>query len=242
MKIVTYYKKYTGKSNSIVDALKEMKIPSSMENRKRIAKLNNIKNYKGTGAQNKKMLKLFKKGKLIKKVTIKVIQTNAQKFVAHLNAIDKLFAKYGSQIVYGYGNIPKNYTDAQKKLKAKKVISSTCIVPIKWGLELLNIEFDNFYSKNGNFVNVNSSMKKQLKKISGKKYTVKEAVDKKYIKAGDICCFEGLTHTFVYTGKGYTFFDGGHAAIKGTKYSGIIVNYNINYYKKKKLAYILRWK
>lgn len=242
MKIVTYYKKYSGKSKSIVDALKAIGASSSMENRRKIASLNNIKDYKGTSAQNKKMLDLLKKGKLIKKVTTKVVETNAQKFVFHLNEVDKLFNKYGKHITYGNSKIPKNYNDALKKLKAGNVIHSTCVVPIKWGLKLLKMTPDGFYSKKGSFVNYNSSMKKNLKKISGKGYTVKEAVDKKYLKPGDICCFKDLTHTFAYTGKGYLFFDGGHAAIKGNKYSGIIVNYSTNYYKKKKLSSILRWK
>ena len=73
-------------------------------------------------------------------------------------------------------------------------------------------------------------------------YTVKQAVDKRYLKAGDICIFKNRDHTFSYTGQGYLFFDGGHAAMKGNKYTGIIVNYNTNYYKDFKLSYILRWK
>lgn len=242
MKIITYYKKYTGKSKSIVDALKNIGVSSSMENRKKIASLNGIKKYIGTEKQNKKMLSLLKKGKLIKKITIKVVETNAQKFVHQLYEADKLFAKYGKKISYGSSDTPKTYSSAKKKLKAGKRIHSTCVVPIKWGLAALDARGDNFYSKNGNFVNVTNSMKKKLKKKSGKGYTVKEAVDKGYLKPGDICCFKGLTHTFAYTGKGYKFFDGGHAAIKNDKYSGIVVNYNKNHFKKKKISNILRWK
>ena len=242
MKVVTYYKKYTGGSNSIVDALKAGGISSSMENRRKIAELNGIKNYKGTGAQNKKMLNLLKQGKLIKKITIKVVKTNRDKFVEHLYNTNKLYAKYGKKIVYGYSNIPKTYESAQKKLKNGKTISSTCLIPTHWALKSLKINPGNFYAKEGKFVNVSSSMKKHLTKISGKKYTVKEAVDKKYLKPGDICCFKGLSHTFTYTGKGYQFFDGGHASIKNGRYVGIVCNYATNYYKKKELAYILRWR
>lgn len=63
---VKYYKKYTGKSVSLVDALKSLKIGSSMNNRKKIAKANGIKNYKGSATDNMKLLELLKKGKLIK--------------------------------------------------------------------------------------------------------------------------------------------------------------------------------
>lgn len=62
-----YYARYTGSSNSIVDALKSLNINSSFNNRKSIAIKNGITNYKGTATQNIKLLKLLKDGKLIKK-------------------------------------------------------------------------------------------------------------------------------------------------------------------------------
>ena len=65
-KKIVYYPKYKGKSKSIVDALKSLDINSGKNNRKRIAVLNDIKNYSGTAAQNTKLLNLLKRGKLIK--------------------------------------------------------------------------------------------------------------------------------------------------------------------------------
>ncbi len=65
----TYYPKYTGKSGSIVTALKAVGVDSSYSNRAKIAKVNGITNYKGTAAQNIKMLNLLKSGKLIKSKT-----------------------------------------------------------------------------------------------------------------------------------------------------------------------------
>ncbi len=61
-----YFKKYTGKSNSIVDALKATGEESSLSYRRKIAKKNGIKNYAGLPTQNIKMLKLLKEGKLLK--------------------------------------------------------------------------------------------------------------------------------------------------------------------------------
>lgn len=63
---VTYFKKYTGKSVSFVDALKAIGINSSFSYRKKIAKANGIKVYIGSAAQNTKLLNLLKAGKLIK--------------------------------------------------------------------------------------------------------------------------------------------------------------------------------
>ena len=63
---VAYYKKYTGKSTSLVDALASIGVDSSFSNRKKIAKANDISNYSGTAAQNTKLLELLKNGKLKK--------------------------------------------------------------------------------------------------------------------------------------------------------------------------------
>ena len=62
----TYYKKYTGSSTSIVEALKAISVDSSFNNRKKIAKANGISNYSGNTEQNLKLLNLLKNGKLKK--------------------------------------------------------------------------------------------------------------------------------------------------------------------------------
>ena len=61
-----YFKKYTGKSGSIADALKAIGAAYSFSYRKKIATKNGIKLYIGTATQNTKMLNLLKNGKLIK--------------------------------------------------------------------------------------------------------------------------------------------------------------------------------
>lgn len=61
-----YYKKYTGKSGSIVEALNSIGVNSSYSNRAKIAKKNGIKLYVGTAKQNTTLLNLLKQGKLAK--------------------------------------------------------------------------------------------------------------------------------------------------------------------------------
>lgn len=67
---VNYYPKYTGTSASLSDALKSVGVDNSFANRKKIAVANGIVKssalYLGTSAQNSTMLKLLKKGELIK--------------------------------------------------------------------------------------------------------------------------------------------------------------------------------
>ena len=50
--------------NSIADALKNINVDSSFENRKKIAKINGISNYEGTQQQNTALLNKIKEGKL----------------------------------------------------------------------------------------------------------------------------------------------------------------------------------
>ena len=61
-----YFKKYTGKSASLTDALKSIGAAYSFSYRTKIAKKNGIKLYVGTASQNTKMLNLLKNGKLLK--------------------------------------------------------------------------------------------------------------------------------------------------------------------------------
>ena len=61
-----YLENSSYKGNSIVDALKQIGIDSSFENRKELAQKNNIYNYTGTATQNTKLLNLLKTGKLKK--------------------------------------------------------------------------------------------------------------------------------------------------------------------------------
>lgn len=64
---VEYYKKYTGKSLSLTEALNSLGINNSFRYRAKIAKANGINRlYLGTVKQNTKLFNLLKKGKLIK--------------------------------------------------------------------------------------------------------------------------------------------------------------------------------
>lgn len=64
--VIEYYTKYSGGSGSIVEALNSICVNSSYSNRKSIAIKNGITGYKGTAAQNTKLLNLLKQGKLRK--------------------------------------------------------------------------------------------------------------------------------------------------------------------------------
>ncbi len=64
--VISYFPKYTGKSNSIVDALKSLGIDSSKAYRRKIAAVNGIKNYALLPSQNEQLLNKLKSGRLVK--------------------------------------------------------------------------------------------------------------------------------------------------------------------------------
>lgn len=63
---IIFFKRYTGRSCSIVDGLNAIGEKSSFEARKKIAAANGIKNFKGAAAQNTDLLNRLKAGNLIK--------------------------------------------------------------------------------------------------------------------------------------------------------------------------------
>ncbi len=63
---VSYYKKYTGNTGSIVTGLQTVGVDSSFDSRAKIAKANGISNYTATAEQNIKLLNLLKQGSLKK--------------------------------------------------------------------------------------------------------------------------------------------------------------------------------
>lgn len=255
----TYFKKYTGKSLSLVDAMKAVGVKNpSLAYRKKIGKLNGITNA-GTAHGNAKMLRLLKKGKLIKSKTataakkktkkpaIPAATKNAAKFLAALQAEHKFIKAHGKKFFYSSAKSKKTFAAAKKTVLAGKKTGITCVVPTRWGLRTVGIDASGFYGKSGHITGYKKSMSKYLKRIkSGKPIgmTLKKAVDKGLLHPGDILCFAGLTHTVTYTGKGYLVFDGGGAAqSRGYQNVGITLDYSkVGAYKAKKISEIVRWK
>ena len=239
-----YYKKYSGKSGSIVDALKAVGVSDvSMTARKKIAVLNGIKNYAGTAAQNTTLLKKLKSGKLIK--SKKEIFKKRDAFLKYLHEFHPTLKKYGKQLHYSYKDAQSTFEKAVALLKKGKKTGLTCVVPCRWAMKEVGISPSGFYGKNGSFSHCyKDDVKTHLTRITSKEpigLTVKKAVDKGLLHPGDIIAFQKSTHTFVYTGEKYLVFDGGHAAIVNEVYTGIVVDYSVRN-ATRKISEILRWK
>ena len=239
---IKYYEKYIGKSSSIVDALKAIGVKdTSLSARKKIATLNGIKSYSGTPAQNTTLLSKLKSGKLIKSKT-EVFKVR-EKFLGCLQKYQPILKKYGKQIFYSFDDAESSFAKAYAILKKGKRTGSTCVVPCRWALKDTGISPSGFFGKNGSFSACYSGdVKKHLNRITSGGavgLTVKQAVDKKLLKVGDIIAFKGLTHTFVYSGSKYLVYDGGSAA--NFPVSGMLVDYS-KHYANHKISEILRWK
>lgn len=239
-----YFKKCKNSYTSIVDALKSVGVlEPSLTYRKKIAKINNINYYTGTKTENLKLLSLLKKGKLIKKI----VKTNSDYFIEYMQNIHLNIKKYGHNFYYSSAKAEDNFEIAIKKAKEGRKTGLTCVVPTRWGMRYFNINPSNFYSKNGKFTKYDKDMQKYLLKITegdaiGK--TIKQAVNAKLLKPGDIICFKNKTHTVSYTGSEYNVYDGGTAAeLLGYSKVGIILDYSkVSPWKDKVINGILRWR
>lgn len=237
-----YFKKCDKNTTSIVDGLKQVGVKNpDLKYREKIGKLNGIKDV-GQAIANKKMLDLLKSGKLIKEK----VKTNEDKYVDKLNEIHKFIKQHGKKFIYSWSASQPTFKKAKEKIRQGKKVGTTCVVPTRWALDMMGIDPSGFYGKDGHFTKYSDKMKKYLKKItkgSGVGCTLKEAVDKKLLKKGDILTFKDCTHTATYTGNKYNAFDGGTAAEdKGYDKVGIIVDYSTSKWKNKKINEILRWK
>lgn len=170
-----------------------------------------------------------------------------------INFLDKL-ANYHRYIKtnnkwfkYKFMGEVDSFTKAKDRVARQEKVGITCLVPIAWALHAMGIKkADGKSWVSGNYgsfkYHYTGGVKARLKRITDGKAigkTVKTAVDDDLLKPGDIIAFKNKTHTVAYSGKDYYVYEGGHAAMKDGKYTGIKVSYS-NYVHK--ISEILRWK
>ena len=237
--IIKFYKKYTGASGSLVDALAEIGVKDTSKGaRAKIAALNGVKNYSGTAAQNKTLLEKLKQGKLVKSRTESL--KYREKFIGYLQKYNPVLRKYGAQLFYSFSDSEDSFSRAEARLKKGRKTGLTCVVPCRWALKDTGISPSGFYAITGSFKHCyHGAIAKHLKRITSGDaigLTVKQSIDKGLLRPGDIIAYKDKTHTFVYSGDRCYMYDGGHSA-RYTE-NGILVNYAS---RKEKISEILRW-
>ena len=234
-----YFKKYTGTSGSLVDAMKAVGArDTSMNYRVKMARLNGINDYTGTVKQNVQLLGKLRAGNLIRSVT--EVYPTREKFIGRLQTYQPVMLQYGDQLFYSFDESEPTFAKAKAKLKVGKKTGLTCVVPCRWALEDVGINPSGFYAIDGSFKNCHKGdVAKHTKRIvSGDVIglTVAQAVDKNLLRPGDIIAYKGKTHTFVYAGNKCLVYDGG-------RYGSYVKDGILKDYKSRteKISEILRW-
>lgn len=134
-------------------------------------------------------------------------------FICHLSYYNTYIKAHGKLMEYN-GTADKPFKTVKKKINSKQKAKINCIVPAVWAMTDMGFSTENFYAKLGSFKGkyVGTITKYTTRYTSGHGVgkTIKQAVDSKLLKAGDILCFENLTHAFVYTGTKYKVYDAGN--------------------------------
>ena len=184
---------------------------------------------------------------------ITITRTKASGFVRYLETYHKYIKAHYTFFIRKYMSSVKTFGDAKDRILANKNVGITCVVPARWALAALDVKRADGQSlvsgDDGSFSkHYTGDMVTNMKLITAARpvgMTLKDAVDKGYIRKGDILAYEGQTHTFVYSGKGYYVYEGGGGCVVDDHYpNGIKLNYATNFYGRNncKISQVLRWR
>lgn len=161
---------------------------------------------------------------------------------------DAYIKAHGSKFYRHYDSSMTTFAKAKKAVSDGKKVGLTCVVPLRWALAELGIKRADGKSlisgDNGSFKpHYTGDIKKYFNLITTGPMiglTDKAAIDKGLLKKGDIVCYDGHTHTSVFSGDKYKFYEGGSQCEKDGHYpNGIKLSYEKYPYK---ISEILRFK
>ena len=173
------------------------------------------------------------------------IEFTPARLLADLSEYNTYIKSHYKYFYNHYDSEMTTFSKAKAKVAKKKKVGLTCVVPLRFALAEMGLKnssgkslisgqdgtFKSYYT--GDFTNHLT----RITKGESVGLTVKQAIDKKLLKPGDIICYHKHTHTSIYSGKGYKFYEGGSQC---DNYSnGILVNYE---HYPNKISEILRWK
>ena len=179
------------------------------------------------------------------------IPVMALRVVDYLDAVHEYVKDHYKYFINDYNGEITTFADAKSRVKSKRKVGITCVVPLRFALHYFGIKNGNGKSlisaPDGSFEKYyTGDVKKKMTRITKGKpigMNIVQAIDDGLLIDGDIVCYKGITHTSVFSGNGYKFYEGGGACVKDGHYpNGILLDYSKNFYKDKKIAEILRWK
>ena len=190
---------------------------------------------------------------------VQVKEVSASQFVEYLEDYHQYILKHPERFIRKYDSSLKDFDTVRARVAVGKTIGITCVVPCRWGLYALGIRRSDgkalLSCNNGTFKGqYTGGMKTAFDWINSEDdeggeaigLTLKQAVDKGYLRKGDIIGYKKKTHTFVYSGDGYLVYEGGTYCLrKGGHYrDGIKMHYakDALRLKQDKISEIMRWK
>ena len=180
-----------------------------------------------------------------------VAKPTAERIVTLLGIYHAYVVAHSKYFINQYDGSLISFAKTRAKVDTKKTVGITCVVPLRWALYEMGVigaggkslisapggSFAKYYSGD-----VKTYFSRTTKGGAVGK-TIREAIDGKLLKAGDIICFQKLTHTAVYSGSRYMFYEGGGSCVINEHYpNGIKLDYGKGYYSTKKIAEVLRVK
>ena len=187
------------------------------------------------------------------KCSVIIKKTTATEFVNKLETYHQYIIAHSDLFIRKYESSLKKFATVEERVSKGETVGITCVVPCRWALYALNVKRADgkalLSCNNGTFKGQYTGGVKQslrwIKTGNAIGLSLKDAVDKGYIRKGDIIGFKGKTHTFVYSGKDYMVYEGGSSCVRDDHYpKGIMLNYGVGSYRLKqcKISEILRWK
>lgn len=171
--------------------------------------------------------------------------------LSYLSTYNKYIKKNYRHFINKYEPSINTFEKAKEQVRKDKTVGITCVVPLRWALHEMGIKNASGQSlisaPDGSFEKYyTGDVKNHLVRIvkgGAIGFNIKDAIDRGLLVDGDIVCYKNITHTSVYSGTGYNFYEGGEACVKGGHYpNGILLDYSRNFYRNKKISEILRWK
>ena len=155
--------------------------------------------------------------------------------------------EHHKSIINTYDSNMTSFAKAKKAIADGRKVGITCVVPLRWALYEMGLSrSDGKYLISGNDGSFGPHYTGAIKKYftlittgAAIGLTVKQAINKKLLMPGDIICYKDHTHTSVYSGESYQFYEGGSQSAKNGYASGVKINYEKYPYE---ISQILRLK
>lgn len=173
-----------------------------------------------------------------------------KKLLSLLSSYHTFIKEHHTSFINKYDGKITTFDIAKDRIAKGEKVGITCVVPLRWALSELGIKQSSgkalISAPNGSFATYyTGDVKTYFNRITtggpiGK--TVVEAINTGLLVEGDIVCYENLTHTSVFSGIGYKFYEGGGVCAKDDYKGGVLLDYSKNWYKSRKIAEVLRFK